>query len=291
MGQDAAAVVSDEGVELAGNADAVVGSLAHALQEEPGPTLPVTFGAHGCQPRVVFRLRPPERHAEVQQRLVEQPPVLDEQRDQQPADAAVSVQERVDRLELHVRESGPHQGRQVAVGMPPALQRRQNVRDVLGRGRDEAGVARPAAADPVLRAADLAGQLVRAAGAAHQNPVGFAQQAHAERQPIRIRKLPASVRDGSHVVADLLDIVGSFGATGRFIGDDVRQRGLRALDLRGDHRLLADEPVEEPVRIRHHRSRYGKAGESGQSAGVKLHRGRIHAQRHTKNRSFLFQDT
>ena len=36
--------------------------------------------------------------------------MLDEQGDQQPPDAAVAVQERVDRLELHVREPGAHTG-------------------------------------------------------------------------------------------------------------------------------------------------------------------------------------
>ena len=74
----------------------------------PRATLPVSVRTHGRQPRVVLGLRPPERYAEVEQRLIEQAPVLDEQGDQQPPDAAVAVQERVDRLELHVREPGPH---------------------------------------------------------------------------------------------------------------------------------------------------------------------------------------
>lgn len=37
-------------------------------------------------------------------------------------------------------------------------------------------------------------------------------------------------------------------------GEQVAQRRLRALDLQGDYRLLANEAVEEPVRARDHRS-------------------------------------
>ena len=137
--------------------------------------------------------------------------------------------------------------RQVALGMPPPLQRRQRGRDVLGRRRDEAGGARPSAADPVLRSADLVRQFVTAADPAHQDAMGIAQQADAERQPVRIGELDASVCERIRVVADLLDTFESLGTIGCLKRDDIQERGLRPFDLRRDDRLLADEAVEEPI--------------------------------------------
>jgi hypothetical protein len=67
------------GVSNVDHADAIVGGVLHALQEERDPTLPVSVRTHGRQPRVVLGLRPPERYAEVEQRLIEQAPVLDRQ--------------------------------------------------------------------------------------------------------------------------------------------------------------------------------------------------------------------
>ena len=103
--------------------DAVVGSLEHAIQEESDPTLPIAVGAHGPQPGVVLLLSALERHAEVEQWLTEQAPVLHQEGDQQSSDPAVAVEKRMDRFELHVGESRPHQWRKVAVGVPPLLQR------------------------------------------------------------------------------------------------------------------------------------------------------------------------
>ena len=277
-------MASDQGMDVAGNAHAIVGCDVHALQEERGPTFPVSGGAHGRQPRVVLGLRPPERHAEVEQWLFEQAPVLDEQRDQQPPNAAVAVQERVDGLELHVREPSAHQRRQVAVGMPPPLQRRQRGRNVLGRRRNEAGGTRTPAADPVLRPPNLPRQLVAAADAAHQDAMGLAQKADAERQPVRIGEPGASVCEGVHVVAHLLDIFESLGAAGRVEGHHVRERGLHPFDLRGEYRLLADETVQEPIGARHHHACNRKSGQSGQCTGMKLRRRSMHGQRRVRGR-------
>ena len=101
--------------------------------------------------------------------------------------------------------------------------------------------------------------------------MGIAQQADAERQPVRIGELDASVCERIHVVADLLDIFESLGTIGCLKRDDIRERGLRPFDLRRDDRLLADKAVEEPIGARHRHSGYRKAGESGHSTGVKLH--------------------
>jgi hypothetical protein len=44
-----------------------------------------------------------EEQAQVEQRLGQRPLSTEDQRDQQPAQSAVAVEKRVDRLELHVR--------------------------------------------------------------------------------------------------------------------------------------------------------------------------------------------
>ena len=118
---------------------------------------------------------------------------------------------------------------------------------VPGRQRPHRAAADRLAADPVLRSADLARLLVSTADAAHQDTTGIAQQADAERQPVRIGELDASVCERIHVVADLLDIFESLGTIGCLKRDDIRERGLRPFDLRRDDRLLADKAVEEPI--------------------------------------------
>ena len=53
------------------DANPVVGSLAHAPEEEGDPAFPITFAANGRQPSIVLLLLTPERQAEVQQRLLQ----------------------------------------------------------------------------------------------------------------------------------------------------------------------------------------------------------------------------
>jgi len=56
-----------------------------------------------------------EVEAEIQQRLPEDLRVAEEQCDHQAAHSAIAIQERVDRLELDMREVGLHQRRQAVV--------------------------------------------------------------------------------------------------------------------------------------------------------------------------------
>ena len=44
-------------------------------------------------------------------------------------------------------------------------------------------------------------------------------------------------------------------------GEDIAECGLDPLDLRGNDRFLANEPVEKPISARNHGARYGKTGE------------------------------
>ena len=82
------------------------------------------------------------------------------------------------------------------------------------------------------------------------------EQAHRERQALRISELGARVGERVEVVADLLDVgVGRgalLGALVRFEREEVDERRLGPLDLRGEDGLLADEGVDEPVERRHH---------------------------------------
>ena len=92
--------------------------------------------------------------------------VEEHKRDQEPPDATIAVQKRVDGLELHLGERGFDERRQAVVrGMDEALERGHAMLDVLRRGRNEAGGAGASAADPVLAAAELAGLPVSAAPA------------------------------------------------------------------------------------------------------------------------------
>jgi hypothetical protein len=149
----------------------------------------------------------------------------------------------MDRLELHVDERRLEQRRcRLGLVVEEPLERAETLRERVGRRRHERRVARPGAADPHLRAPDLAGRLAAAARMPHQRLVDVPQQAHGQRQPVGQERPPPLQRGGAaaHLARVLhrndrllLDLV----------EEEVGQRGLRALDLRGEHRLLAHEAV------------------------------------------------
>ena len=62
-----------------------------------------------------------EEKAQVKQRLGEQLPVLQQERDEQATDAAVAVEKRVDSLELDMHEGGADERRQVVVAVDVLL--------------------------------------------------------------------------------------------------------------------------------------------------------------------------
>ena len=104
------------------------------------------------------------------------------------------------------------------------------------------------AADPVLAAAELAGLFVAAASAGQELAVDLPQQ------PVREREAAAqplqAVFERGDVVGDLEHVVE--GDAGRFVDleqQQVRERRLRAFDLRGEHGLLADVGVEEELGV------------------------------------------
>ena len=76
-----------------------------------------------------------EIEAEVEKRLREHAAVVEQQGDQQPADATVSVQERMDGLELHMGQRSLHQGRvRGALVVNESLERRMQSSTAAGGG-------------------------------------------------------------------------------------------------------------------------------------------------------------
>ncbi len=124
------------------------------------------------------------------------------------------------------------------------LQVRQAVTQALRRWRHEGRACRRGTTDPVLRAAYLARGLADAATVRHQLGVHLVHQPGAQGQ--------AALEQGQ-AVFECRDVAGHLahvvqrhagGALG-FVEHQVRQGRLRALDLRGHHRLLANVAVEE----------------------------------------------
>ena len=74
------AIAGKQRVQCLRDVDAVVVGLADTLEEECRPALPVAVRADRSQAGVVLLLAPAEGHAEVQQRVLEQAPALDQQR-------------------------------------------------------------------------------------------------------------------------------------------------------------------------------------------------------------------
>jgi hypothetical protein len=165
----------------------------------------------------------------------------------------------VDALELGVGEPGLDQRRQRIVRVDPAVQVGHRAGDFVGRGRYICSGAGAAATDPVLAAPDLAGQFVGAADAGHQDLVGLAEQACAERQAGGIGdEIPGAV-EGGDIVADLLDIVGPIGFGSCFEPGDIAEGGLGAFDLGREDGLLAHEAIEEPLGVGDDRAGQGEA--------------------------------
>ena len=96
------AVLPEQGGQPVGGGDGRLGGYAHAFEEERKPGLPVTIEAHAVQQFVIHGPVFVEEQAEIQQRLLEDPGVVQQECDEEPSDTPVAVQERVDGLELHV---------------------------------------------------------------------------------------------------------------------------------------------------------------------------------------------
>ena len=101
---DQGAIAGEELQDGARGGDGVAGGDDHAAQEEGEPGFPVPVFAHVLQPVVVGLVVLFEIQAEVQQRLAQHAALTQQKGDQQAAESAVAVEERVNRLELHMRK-------------------------------------------------------------------------------------------------------------------------------------------------------------------------------------------
>jgi hypothetical protein len=178
----------------------------HALEEEPHPLLPLAVRAHALQALVVLVPVALEVQAQVEQRPRQYACLRAEQeRDEQAAEAAVTVEERMDRLELRVRQRRLQEDRRLRrLIVEEALEVAHRRNDVAWRRRNEARVAGPRAADPVLRRAELARGHVATTSVGHEHPVDLAQQPARERKAAFDTREP--VRHRLHVVERLGDL-------------------------------------------------------------------------------------
>ena len=188
--------------------------------------------------------------------------MLEQRRDQQSADAAVAVQEGVERLELHVHQRHAHEGRQRRRRVVDvALQIGQQPGQVVRRRGHKHRAARPCAAHPVLRTPQFPRLLAGAPGAVEQQAVRVAQQPHRDGQPRDAAQVVAHQPEGTQVVGDFFDVGGVGEHLPGFVVEQVGQRGLGAFDLRREQRLLAQGAVEQPI---NRRDQAGHPGQPGQ---------------------------
>jgi hypothetical protein len=216
----------------AGGNRCFLGSLGDSCEEEAEPSFPVAGLADRGEAVVVLGPVSPEVDAEVEERAVQDSPVDEEEADQESPDTAVTVQERVDRLELRMSEPDVDQCRQLVVVEKP-LEVVEGLLHLVNRRRHERrlGQGGVLGADPVLRLAELAGPAVRSAHAGQELPVDLGDQAKRQGEVGHPRE---AVVHRPHVVDDLVHILGKpapgwLGVELR--GQQVLERALGALDL------------------------------------------------------------
>src|SRR5882672_12571168 len=115
---------------------------------------------------------------EIQRRLVQRSSLAQEKRDQEPAHAAVAVEERMYRLELSVGESDLDEERDTVAFVQKGFEIRESVRHFVRWRRHECGVCQRGAPrpEPVLAASQLARRQVRSANAMQKILVNFTNQ-------------------------------------------------------------------------------------------------------------------
>lgn len=152
----------------------LIGGFFHAGQEEAQPRFPIAGEADGLQEVVVLLAVLLEVEAEIKQRLAQHAFRAEQKGDEQPAQASVAVEKRMDGFKMDVRQRGFDQERGFdGVVVQEFFQRAETFQHLIGRRRNEQGVAGARAAHPILGAAECAGLLF--AGASLQRAGGAAQ--------------------------------------------------------------------------------------------------------------------
>jgi hypothetical protein len=151
----------------------------------------------------------------------------------------------MDGLELHMRKCGLKESRgSLWLVMHEFLQRGHALMHPVRRRGDKRRHSRAHAADPVLGGPKLAGLLFTASSTSEQRSVYLAEQPIGDRNAFA-HSLHAEF-ERSYVVRDLAHVVER--NPGCFLDleeEQIRERGLRAFDLRGEDCFLADEGIEE----------------------------------------------
>ena len=223
--------------------------LRHAAQEEREPAFPIAGVAHRLKTRIILSLMAFEEMRDVENRFRENLPFAEKKHDQQPPHPAVAVEEGVNRLELRMGQPDPDERGEIVVAVEKGLQIAQRTRHLLERRRHEDRVARRAAgrADPVLRPAQFARRRTAAAHARQQPLMHLTDQANGQRQ---VRQPFEPVIHGRHIVDHFTRVPGAAGRQKtRLGGEHVMERALRALDLAGEHGLLAHVHEREKARF------------------------------------------
>ena len=109
--------------------------------------------------------------------------------------------------------------------------------------------------------------------------MGFAQEAGAQGQALCAGDLLSGEGQCVDVVADIPNVVWTFGLSGSLERHDVLKGCLRALDFRRDDRLLADKSVQEPLGAGHHRAGDAELADGRQGLGVQCGQPAIERQR------------
>src|SRR5207247_7086638 len=92
-----------------------------------------------------------EIKAQIKQRFAQDAFRAEQKGDEQPAQASVAVEERMNGFKLNVRQRGLDQERGFdRVVVQEFFQRTKTFEDVVRSGRNEQGIAGPGAANPVL---------------------------------------------------------------------------------------------------------------------------------------------
>src|SRR5512134_1180540 len=135
-----------------------------------------------------------EEQTRIKKRFVQYAIGYELQHDEKASDTAVAVQKGVDGLELHVRERRFDQGRRrLWLVVDEALKRREAIAHLACGRRHKRRVARPRAANPDLRAAQLAWRLASSSRVIEQYPMDLADEPVRDRQA-RAQQLHAALQ-------------------------------------------------------------------------------------------------
>lgn len=152
-------VIFTQHQNLPGGCGGLPAHLRDPLEEEGQPSLPIAVVPYRLDAIIIFLTIPLEIIRQIQHRLEQHVLFTQQKRDEQPADASIAVQKRVDGLELGVDQADLDQQGQRRPVMEEPFQVAEGIEDFMGRGRNESGFGQGATArpDPVLAGSQLAG--------------------------------------------------------------------------------------------------------------------------------------